>query len=219
MTTGEILFYAGIALLVVTVGLIVFFLIKKPKYTPEDDPYFSGDDRTQVLHNGYPTDPLTRRHDMGAAEPQPGTMPLESADVYAAPNGTVPLDGINAPQATTGTVPLEAMDTYGAPNGTIPLDAINVPRATTGTMPLETMNTYGTPNGTIPLDAINAPRAITGTMPLEGNGGSFAPMQPEVRIPTEERSAQPKQDSASQTGSPLSRLLRDLSEDQGQNRS
>lgn len=189
MTTGEILFYAGIALLVVTVGLIVFFLIKKPKYTPEDDPYFSGDDRTQVLHNGYPTDPLTRRHEVGVSEPQPGTIPLESADVYAAPNGTVPLDGINAQRTTTGTVPLEAMDTYS------------------------------TPNGTIPLDEINSPRAVMGTMPLEGNEGSFVSMQPEDGILVEERLAPPKRDSASQTGSPLSRLLRDISEDNEENRS
>ncbi len=35
MTMGELLFYAGAALLVVTVLLAVLFLLRRPKYVPE----------------------------------------------------------------------------------------------------------------------------------------------------------------------------------------
>ena len=35
MTTGQLLFYAGAALLGLTVILLIIFLIKRPKYQPE----------------------------------------------------------------------------------------------------------------------------------------------------------------------------------------
>ena len=34
MTTGQLLFYGGAALLAMTVLLAIIFIIKKPKYTP-----------------------------------------------------------------------------------------------------------------------------------------------------------------------------------------
>lgn len=65
MTTGEMIFYAGAALLALTVVLAVVFAVKKPVYRPESA---AADDRsaTQPLRNGYPTDPLTVRRERSA---------------------------------------------------------------------------------------------------------------------------------------------------------
>ena len=60
MSTGQMLFYGGIALLGVTVLLAIFFLVKKPRYTPESA--FGRDGEipgTQKLQNAYPTAPAT----------------------------------------------------------------------------------------------------------------------------------------------------------------
>ena len=64
MTTGQLLFYGGAALLAVTVLLAIIFIIKKPKYTPESAAYTGADPgRTQSLRNGYPTDRMTVRRE------------------------------------------------------------------------------------------------------------------------------------------------------------
>lgn len=63
MTTGQLLFYAGIALLALTVILAVIFLIKKPVYHPENAVYTGSTGQTQKLRNGYPTDRLTIRRE------------------------------------------------------------------------------------------------------------------------------------------------------------
>lgn len=62
MTTGQLLFYGGVALLGLTVLLAIIFIVKKPKYTPESAAYTEADPgRTQSLLNGYPTDRMTIR--------------------------------------------------------------------------------------------------------------------------------------------------------------
>ena len=62
MTTGQLLFYGGAALLGLTVLLAIIFIIKKPKYTPETAAYSGADPgRTSSFLNGYPTDPMTVR--------------------------------------------------------------------------------------------------------------------------------------------------------------
>lgn len=61
MTTGQMLFYSGVGLLVLTILLAIVFLVKKPQYIPEQvgvGP--DGSNQTQKLRNGYPTDPVTR---------------------------------------------------------------------------------------------------------------------------------------------------------------
>ena len=64
MTTGQLLFYGGAALLGLTVLLAIIFIIKKPKYTPETAAYAGTDPgRTQKLINGYPTDRMTIRRE------------------------------------------------------------------------------------------------------------------------------------------------------------
>jgi len=60
MTTGQIIFYSGIGMLILTVIIGVAFWIKKPQYTPESAVYHGIDGKgTQKLRNGYPTDRLT----------------------------------------------------------------------------------------------------------------------------------------------------------------
>lgn len=60
MTTGQLLFYGGAALLGLTVLLAIIFLIVKPKYTPESAAYAGPDPgRTGSLRSGYPTDRMT----------------------------------------------------------------------------------------------------------------------------------------------------------------
>lgn len=62
MTTGQLIYYSGIGLAVVTVIVAILFMIFRPKYKPGAATY--SDDRAGVtlrLRNGYPTDKLTRR--------------------------------------------------------------------------------------------------------------------------------------------------------------
>ena len=62
MTTGELIFTCGLGLLGLTVLLAILFLVKKPRYTPENAIYSDRvTSETQRLRNGYPTDPLTVR--------------------------------------------------------------------------------------------------------------------------------------------------------------
>ena len=60
LTRGEIVFYAGVALLVVTVLLGIIFLIKKPRYIPSA--YQGGPEEEARLRNAYPTVRLTKRY-------------------------------------------------------------------------------------------------------------------------------------------------------------
>lgn len=75
MTTGQLVFYSGVGLLALTVLLGVFFLVKKPKYIPEQAVYEPGaPQQTQKLRNGYPTDRETRRR---TGTPGGGPAPTE----------------------------------------------------------------------------------------------------------------------------------------------
>lgn len=61
MTQGQMMFLSGVALLIATIILAIIFLIKKPRYSPEQ---FAGTDSEAAfrLRNGYPTDRLTKRY-------------------------------------------------------------------------------------------------------------------------------------------------------------
>ncbi|MCX4372202.1 MAG: hypothetical protein OSJ58_10310 [Dysosmobacter sp.] len=71
MTTGQLLFYGGAALLGLTIVLAIVFLFVKPKYKPEVEDYRAGEPgKTQSLLNGYPTDRMTvRRESAKPTEP------------------------------------------------------------------------------------------------------------------------------------------------------
>lgn len=62
MTTGQLIYYSGIGLAVVTVIVVILFMIFRPKYKPGAATYLGNRTRaTQRLRNGYPTDKMTRR--------------------------------------------------------------------------------------------------------------------------------------------------------------
>ncbi|MEY8316983.1 hypothetical protein AALB19_06620 [Oscillospiraceae bacterium 50-58] len=74
MTTGQMVFYSGVGLLVLTIIVALVFLIKKPKYIPETAVY--GDavsNVTQRLRNGYPTERVTIRRETAQSQPEQGT--------------------------------------------------------------------------------------------------------------------------------------------------
>lgn len=102
MTTGQLLFYGGAALLGLTVILAIIFIIKKPKYVPESAAYDGADiGRTQRLRNGYPTDRLTVRRE-SAKQPAPETTVL--------PEGTEPItDATEKLVSTTAKLPYTAV--------------------------------------------------------------------------------------------------------------
>lgn len=134
MTTGEIIFYSGLGLMVITAVLAIIFWFVKPQYKPENTAYEGGSPGTQRLRSGYPTDRLTVRQDpptpasmrftgTAAVPPQPGTVPLRNAaaptEKTAPTPGTVPLmnDGTAVLQGTA-----QAAGT-AAPKATAPLEA------------------------------------------------------------------------------------------------
>lgn len=64
MTTGQVIFYSGVGLLVFTIVLGIAFWLKKPQYIPENAVYDGGaEKRTRKLRSGYPTDRLTIRQE------------------------------------------------------------------------------------------------------------------------------------------------------------
>ncbi len=72
MTTGQLIFYSGLALLCLTVLTAIVFIVKRPKYRPENAVYESAEaGQTQRLRNGYPTERQTIRRDKSAEVPEP----------------------------------------------------------------------------------------------------------------------------------------------------
>lgn len=82
MTTGMLLFYGGLALLVLTIILAIVFALRPPKYIPENAAIIGpGDLNTQPLKNAYPTNRLTVRRESTSspAQPHPAPPDLETA--------------------------------------------------------------------------------------------------------------------------------------------
>ena len=59
MTTGQMVFYGGVGLLILTILLAVVFVIKQPQYIPEQAQAGAKSNETQKLRNEYPTVPMT----------------------------------------------------------------------------------------------------------------------------------------------------------------
>lgn len=125
MSTGQLVFYSGVGLLVFTIVLGIAFWLKKPQYIPGNAAYDQGADKnTQKLRSGYPTDHLTVRREPeqpimpGTAVFQESTAQLETEQEDTLPDTAV-LPNAEFPQAQqteklgVGTVPLA--------DGTIPL--------------------------------------------------------------------------------------------------
>lgn len=125
MTTGQLIFYSGIGLLIITIILGVIFWIKKPQYIPENAAYDAiGNRRTQKLRSGYPTDRLTIHR-----EPErpvlPGTVPLQEETVRLTVEQTAQIQGT---EVLNGTDTLDhpqteklAAETAPLPEGTVQL--------------------------------------------------------------------------------------------------
>jgi hypothetical protein len=80
MTTGQLLFYAGIALLAVTAVLALIFAVKKPVYHPESAAILPGAGGTAPLRNGYPTDRATARYRQPQEADAAGTVAMTGAE-------------------------------------------------------------------------------------------------------------------------------------------
>lgn len=151
MTTGQLLFYSGIALLVVTVIVAIVFFIKKPVYRPENA-VAAVDGKTVPLRSGYPTNPITVRHEPEAAAKKETTpiSPLTQEESQ----GTVPLP------VDIGTVSLEA-GTVLLPDDCQPYIDETVPLTVEGgTDALDSCTTLLDP-GTAELDQGTVPLAPT----------------------------------------------------------
>lgn len=95
MTTGQIIFFCGVALLVLTIILAIVFIAKKPKYIPGNAIYSETDKGTQKLRNGYPTDRLTVRREP-AHSINPDTAVLSGGKAKLSMKQTVKLIGTAA---------------------------------------------------------------------------------------------------------------------------
>ena len=124
VTTGQVIFYIGVGLLIFTIVLGGDFWLKKPQYIPGNAAYDQGADKnTRKLRSGYPTDHLTVRREpeqpimSGTAILQESTAQLEIEQGDTLPDTAV-LPKAEFPQAQqteklrVGTVPLA--------DGTIP---------------------------------------------------------------------------------------------------
>lgn len=136
MSTGQLVFYSGVALLFFTIILGIVFWVKKPQYIPANAAYDGGTDRnTRKLRSGYPTDRLTIRREpeqpiqMETAVLQENTAPIEAEQGDIRPDTAVlPDTGAYQEQQTekldTGTVPLaEGTAPLTVSDGTVKLDS------------------------------------------------------------------------------------------------
>lgn len=85
MTQGQMMFLSGVVLLIATIVLGIFFLIKKPRYSPEQ---FDGTGSGAIarFRNGYPTDRLTKRYPSVSEAPvQPAEVEEETEHLQESP--------------------------------------------------------------------------------------------------------------------------------------
>lgn len=82
MSTGQLMFYSGFALLNLTIIIAVIFLLKKPTYIPENAVYKNaGIGHTQRRQNGYPTERETIRRESPAELMETELLPQETASI------------------------------------------------------------------------------------------------------------------------------------------
>ena len=148
MSTGQLVFYGGAALLAVTILLAVVFLIRKPVYTPEKAVYDgAAQNRTQPFRSGYPTDPLTVRRDTPEKKAEE-TLPLAEETVPLTQE-TPPLRDETVPLAAEAVLPVQ--ETMPLTEETVPLTEETVP-LTEETVPLSA-DTAPLSEETVPLAA------------------------------------------------------------------
>ena len=148
MSTGQLVFYGGAALLAVTILLAVVFLIRKPVYTPEKAVYDgAAQNRTQPFRSGYPTDPLTVRRDTPEKKAEE-TLPLAEETVPLTQE-TPPLRDETVPLAAEAVLPVQ--ETVLPVQETVPLTEETVP-LTEETVPLSA-DTAPLSEETVPLAA------------------------------------------------------------------
>ena len=124
MSTGQLVFYGGAALLAVTILLAVVFLIRKPVYTPEKAVYDgAAQNRTQPFRSGYPTDPLTVRRDTPEKKVEE-TLPL-AEETIPLTQETPPLRDETVPLAAEAVLPVQ--ETMPLTEETVPLTEETVP--------------------------------------------------------------------------------------------
>ena len=124
MMTGQVLFFCGVVLLILTIILGVVFLIKKPQYIPGNAIYTGADEQhTQKLHSGYPTNRLTIRRESSQAT-VPGTVFLNDGTEQLTEAQTDVLHGTTVLQDTEL---LDEQRTEKLENGTIPLSEETTP--------------------------------------------------------------------------------------------
>ena len=124
MSTGQLVFYGGAALLAVTILLAVVFLIRKPVYTPEKAVYDgAAQNRTQPFRSGSPTDPLTVRRDTPEKKAEE-TLPLAEETVPLTQE-TPPLRDETVPLAAEAVLPVQ--ETMPLTEETVPLTEETVP--------------------------------------------------------------------------------------------
>lgn len=110
MTTGQIIFFSGVALLILTIILAIIFIVKKPKYIPGNAIYSETDKVTQKLRNGYPTDRLTvHRESAYSTNPDTAVLTGEASKLAATQTeklmGTEVIPGQETEKLQEGTVP------------------------------------------------------------------------------------------------------------------
>lgn len=138
MTTGQLLFWAGVALLMATIILAAIFVMKKPVYHPENAIYAGSTGQTQKLRNGYPTDRLTIRREQESIRPDTailndGTECLreERSDLILGTEilqSTAKLEEPQTEKLSVNTVPLAERTVLLPPTEeTVPLDPGTLP--------------------------------------------------------------------------------------------
>lgn len=100
MTTGEIVFMAGAALLVLTVILAIVFLMRKPQYRPELESYAGPNSGTQPLRSGYATDTLALRRGIPQIVEDQATEILPVSGAVQDPTETMLLEAGSPGQET-----------------------------------------------------------------------------------------------------------------------
>ena len=107
MTTGQIMFYGGIGLVALALLLLIVFMIKKPKYVPENAVYdASANKPVRDQHAGQHTSAAAVQGFENGSNVSAASQPAaqETTVLPANSEETVPLTEV--PEETPETVPL-----------------------------------------------------------------------------------------------------------------
>ena len=105
MTTGQLLFYSGAGLFILTILLAIVFVVKRPVYTPENAVNLEG--KTESPRNGYLTEQLTKAESGSVQDRKRETVSSHNEIIGETTECLKETEGLTEVQSEEGTALLQ----------------------------------------------------------------------------------------------------------------